>query len=69
MTRERELLGGKGVAELRGCSKAHVSNLLEGKVSAVPPIPHTSAGRTKIIRRQAVMLWLEKSEQGFGAKL
>ena len=56
------------MAELRGCSKAHVSNLLNGKVSGVLPIPHTSAGRTKIIRRRAAMLWLEKSEQGFGAK-
>lgn len=44
------------------CSKSHVSNILNGKVANVPPIPHVSAGRKKLIRRAAIDEWIKAQE-------
>lgn len=41
-------------AELR-CSKAHVSNLMNGRVRGVPKLTHLALGRRKVVHR----LWLE----------
>jgi hypothetical protein len=48
------------VAEILQCSKAHVSNALNGKVANVPPLPHFSLGRRKLIRREWLEAWLEE---------
>jgi len=60
---EKEILDVKGAAQLLGCSVSHVSNMLNGKVDGVPPIPHVRAGRLRLIRRQALMHWFEQLEK------
>ena len=49
-------------AVLLKCSKAHVGNLLAGKVPGVQPLPYVPIGRRKLIRRSALNTWMEKIE-------
>jgi len=58
-----EILDVKGAAKVLGCSASHVSNILNGKVEGVPPIPHVRAGRLRLIRREALLRWFEDQEQ------
>ena len=60
---KKEILSIKEVAEMLGCSLSHVRNLLKGKVPNVPRIPHFRSGRVRIIRRVAVLSWLESLKQ------
>ena len=46
-------------------SKAHLSNILNGKVPDVPHLPHAAVGRRILIRRIWADKWLE--EIGAGA--
>jgi excisionase family DNA binding protein len=62
MNTEKEILDVKGAAQLLGCSAAHVSNMLNGKVDGVPPIPHVRAGRLRLIRRASLMAWFAEQE-------
>jgi excisionase family DNA binding protein len=62
MKTEEEILNVKETAQVLGCSTAHVSNILNGKVEGVPPIPHVRAGRLRLIRRAALMRWFEEQE-------
>jgi excisionase family DNA binding protein len=62
MNTEKTILDVKGAAQVLGCSVAHVSNMLNGKVDGVPPIPHVRAGRLRLIRREALMRWFEEQE-------
>jgi hypothetical protein len=57
-----EILDVQGVANFLHCSKSHVSNILNGKVPNVPPIPHVPAGRKKLIRRAALVEWFKAQE-------
>jgi hypothetical protein len=41
-------------------SKAHLSNIINGKVPDVPPLPHASVGRRILVRRIWADEWLEK---------
>ena len=41
-------------------SKAHLSNIINGKVPGVPPLPHAAVGRRTLIRRIWADEWLEK---------
>lgn len=52
------------VASLLRCSKAHVHNLIAGRVRGLTPLPAVALGRRRVIRRQALELWLEESEIG-----
>jgi len=63
MNTEKEILNVKGAAQVLGCSPAHVSNILNGKVEGVPPIPHVRAGRLRLIRRAALIRWFEEQEE------
>ena len=47
------------VANILQCSKAHVCNALRGKVEGLPPLPHFSMGRRKLIRQRWLDEWLE----------
>jgi hypothetical protein len=47
--------------ELR-CSKAHVYNVINGKVDCVPPLPAIHMGRRKLVRRSSLELWKRNSE-------
>jgi hypothetical protein len=50
------------VAALLRCSKAHLCNVLNGKVSGLPQLPHISLGRRTLIRKVALERWLEGLE-------
>jgi excisionase family DNA binding protein len=50
------------VAQLLRCSKAHLSNLLNGRVPGARPLPHVSVGRRKLIRRESLEHWLHDTE-------
>ena len=52
-----------GVAKLLHCSKAHVSNIVAGRVPGCPPIPSVSLGRRKLVRHEVLKSWIEASEQ------
>jgi|ERR1051326_6641182 hypothetical protein len=58
-----EVMTVKEVAGILRCSKAHLSNLMNGKVSRLPPLPHISLGRRKLVRRAALERWLERLEE------
>jgi excisionase family DNA binding protein len=47
--------------ELR-CSKAHVSHLINGKVSGVPTLPAIALGRRRLIRRSTFEQWKKLTE-------
>lgn len=57
-----ELLTIGEVAKVLRCSKAHVQNLLAGKVKGAPPLPLVSAGRRKLVRRESLLRWIERAE-------
>lgn len=43
--------------ELR-CSKAHVHNIIHGKVPDLPPLPILRIGRRVLIRHEALRAWM-----------
>jgi len=47
--------------ELR-CSKAHVYNVIAGKVMGVSPLPAIIMGRRKLVRRSALEQWKHDNE-------
>ena len=47
--------------ELR-CSKAHVSNIISGKVQNLPPLPILRIGRCLLIRHEGLRAWLTSIE-------
>ena len=51
--------------ELR-CSKAHVYNVIAGKVDGVHALPAISMGRRKLVRRAALEHWMEMNETAAG---
>jgi hypothetical protein len=51
------------VAKLLHCSKAHVSNVIAGRVPGCPPIPALGLGRRKLVRRETLAAWVECNEQ------
>jgi excisionase family DNA binding protein len=48
--------------ELR-CSKAHIHNLINGKVTGVRPLPALWLGRRRLVRRSALEEWIAASER------
>ncbi len=50
-------------AELR-CSKAHVYNAINGKVSGVSALPAIHMGRRALVRRSSLELWKQENESG-----
>jgi excisionase family DNA binding protein len=49
--------------ELR-CSKTHVSKAIAGKLPNVTPLPAVAMGRRKLVRRTALLKWIEENERG-----
>ena len=47
--------------ELR-CSRAHVHNLINGKVPGVRPLPAVWLGRRRLIRRERLEAWIASIE-------
>jgi len=50
------------VAEVLRCSKAHVCNVLQGRVHGLPKLTHFSLGRRKLIRREWLDAWMEANK-------
>jgi excisionase family DNA binding protein len=61
-TQAPEVLTVEETARQLRCSRAHVQNLLAGKVSGVLPLPFVRLGRRKLVRRESLMKWLENAE-------
>ncbi len=59
---ERRLLTLKEVARELRCSKAHVSNVVNGKVRGIPPLTHIAVGRRKLVRREWLERWMEDNK-------
>jgi excisionase family DNA binding protein len=52
-------------ADLR-CSKAHVANMINGKVKGAQPLPAIAMGRRKLVRRSTLERWKRISETAPG---
>ena len=50
------------VAELLHVSKAHISNIVAGRVPGCAPIPTISLGRRKLFRRTSLLAWVKSNE-------
>jgi hypothetical protein len=58
-----DLLTLADAAELLHCSKAHIGKAVSGRLQGCAPIPAVSLGRRKLIRREALRLWIERNER------
>jgi len=50
------------VAGILRCSKAHVCNVLNGRVPGVPKLTHFALGRRKLVRREWLEEWMETNK-------
>lgn len=64
LTEEREILTAEDVASELRCSKAHVYNVINGKVTNVSRLPSICVGRRKLIRRSSLERWKSLNEHG-----
>ncbi len=58
-----DLLTLADVARILHCSKAHVCKIIAGRVRGCPPIPCVLLGRRKLVRREALLSWIEANER------
>ena len=58
-----EILSAVEVAKELRCSKAHVYNVMHGRVEGVLPLPSIPMGRRRMIRRTALEAWKRANEQ------
>ncbi len=49
-------------AALVRCSRAHLSNVINGKVHGIPRLPAVRIGRRVLFRRESIDLWLQEVE-------
>ena len=59
---QRKVLTIEEVADILRCSKAHISNALNGKIPGTPRLTHFSIGRRKLIRREWLDQWMEANK-------
>jgi len=45
------------------CSKAHVHNIINGKVLGITPLPVLCLGRRRLVRRSTLEAWKRKNER------
>ena len=50
------------VAKLLHCSKGHVSNAIAGRLQGCEPIPVVRLGRRALVRRDTLLLRIERNE-------
>jgi excisionase family DNA binding protein len=62
VVRDEILTAAEVAADLR-CSKAHVYNMINGKVAGVTPLPAITMGRRRLVRRSSLELWKNANEQ------
>jgi excisionase family DNA binding protein len=53
----------KQTAEYLGISKAHLSNVISGRIATLPPLRHARVGRRILIKRAWADEWLETTAQ------
>ena len=58
-----QILSAIEVAKELRCSKAHVYNVILGRVEGVSPLPAITMGRRRLIRRSALEAWKRGNEQ------
>lgn len=44
------------------CSKSHLSNILNGKVQGIPPLPTVRVGRRVVFWRESLEEWVREVE-------
>ena len=54
------------VAVALRCSRAHVHNLIGGRVRGLAPLPAIHLGRRSLVRSQSLAAWLEINETRVG---
>lgn len=59
-----EILTVQEVASELRCSKAHVCNVVNGRVKNTPRLPVIRLGRRTLIRRSTLEIWKRASELG-----
>lgn len=59
---EFDLLTLTDVAVLLHCSKAHVSNVIAGRVKGCKPLPSLHLGRRPLVRRATLLQWIAENE-------
>ncbi len=52
----------KQIAHILGCSRAHVSNLLSGKIGGVSKLEHIRVGRRRLVRREWLDRWIDANK-------
>ncbi len=65
---ETEILSVTEVARSLRCSKAHVYNAINGKVSGVSQLPAIPMGRRKLVQRASLEAWKRANESGAVAR-
>ena len=60
-THEQLLTIAEVAAHLR-CSRAHVFNMINGKVSGTTPLPALALGRRKLVRQGSLDRWKRENE-------
>jgi excisionase family DNA binding protein len=63
MSDESDLLTLKQVAQVLRISKAHVSNVIAGRVGGCSPIPALHLGRRKLVRRATLESWMKENDR------
>jgi hypothetical protein len=64
-----DLLTLNDVAGLLHCSKAHVSNAVNGRLQGCSPIPTVALGRRRLVRREALLDWIVRNENAAGGTI
>ena len=64
--RAPEILTASEVARELRCSKAHVHNLINGKVNGAGPLPAIALGRRRLVRRTSLNDWVRANERTLG---
>jgi excisionase family DNA binding protein len=57
------------VADLLHCSKAHVANVIAGRVPGTDPIPAVRLGRRRLVRRETLASWIASNERAVNDNL
>ena len=60
---QSQVLTLKQAAQFLRISRAHLSNVINGKVAGVPPLRYAKVGRRILIKREWADEWLEKAGQ------
>ncbi len=59
---ETSVLTIKQVAQILHCSKTHVANVLNGRVTGLPRLSHLNVGRRKLVRKDWLERWMEENK-------